>query len=698
MNKKLKLVAIFALFCLFLMPKVYADVRDCDPFDKGDAEKNLTGVKAHYDKKEAYSIGEKVYLDITGEERDNNVEIEVLLRSTDVSTRKFYNVYLKNILGNDSTGSYFIVPDDVEHMPLDQYEIYGYRYYKKTNEIKEYGVTPEGERAPIYKTLCTTYFTKQEDADNDEKALFLDKSYVKFVTTPKKPEARDILTSVSAEKNYTYFGGKVALKVTTTEPVKSAYLTFVDRTKEASGLPFFTVHLISDGNSNEFTYTVNAPSYGINNVYEGNYKLEEIILYDKNDAKLTYNTNKEKAAEYNDRYKELDFSLFVGKPITDIIKEAKFELKNVKLAKNEVKMGDKVNVDFDWYYNSPKLKMQSVMLTFNDEKNNKVFSTYLKAVARDSSIILPSSAEEGDYTLKTVTITFDSYVGETNTIILDKNSIEDAHKNIFEQKLKIEENKEAGLYFIAEELYANSYEAIKKAKENAVITINANGKSVLPAELFDAIKESSKQLIIEYAKNEWVFNGVDIETSKPIDVSMDFYDANKLEDADAIKTIVGDKAVVLEFPENGNLPGKALIRIKNEEVFNKLTGNVYFIYHIDDVENKLNKVAIEVQKSSDGYLEFYINHNSKYVITTEEIKDTNVVGTDDSIAKVNAVVETAKKDNKKEKGNDVVLYAILGVCLLVIVLLVVVILKKPGNEPKGTDGVEKNTTKDEPKE
>jgi hypothetical protein len=269
--------------------------------------------------------------------------------------------------------------------------------------------------------------------------------------------------------------------------------------------------------------------------------------------------------------------------------------------------------------------------------------------------------------------------------------------NVASKETKKEETIST-LYFSVNELNNDTYKMIKEAKEGSIVTIAADIDGIIPAEVFDSIKESTKQLVIDLYGNEWVFNGVDIETSKPIDVSMDFYDANKLEDADAIKTIVGDKAVVLEFPENGNLPGKALIRIKNEEVFNKLTGNVYFIYHIDDVENKLNKVAIEVQKSSDGYLEFYINHNSKYVITTEEIKDTNVVGTDDSIAKVNAVVETAKKDNKKEKGNDVVLYAILGVCLLVIVLLVVVILKKPGNEPKGTDGVEKNTTKDEPKE
>ncbi len=678
--KKLKtLVFIFAAFCLFSTVNVHADSRACEPFDKGDAEKNLTEVKLHYQNKQAYAPGEKVYLDLKGAERDNSIEISVMIRSTDVSTRKYYNVYLKNLIGSDSTGSYFIIPDDPEHMPInDKYEIWGFIYYKKTDEIKEYGVTPEGEKVPIYKELCTTYYTKEEDANNNEEGVLLNNSYSSFNLTNKKPEVKNILESIKLDKNYSYFGGKMTFTVKTTEPIKSAYLTFTDRTKSGA-LPFFTVHLLSEGKSNEFTYTVDVPTYGINNVYDGTYKLEEIIFYDASNNKYTYNTNQEKAEEYNDKYVPYDLSILLGKPITDIIKESQFELKAVKLISNEAKVGNKVTVNFDWYYNSMNIRMQSVLLTFYDSTNNSMFSTYLKDVKQDTSIIIPSTAKVGDYTLKTVTITFDSYVGETNTIIIDKDSIADSYKSIFDQKLSIVEDKDAGLYFIAEELYQTSYEKIKSAKDNTVITINANVKSVIPAELFDAIKESPKQVVIEYGKNQWVFNGVDIESSKPVDVSMKFYDASKLESNESIKKVIGDKAVVLEFPENGELPGKALIRIKDEEVFNKLEGKVYYIYHIDENENVLNKVAIEVQKSSDGYIEFYINHNSKYVITNEKVNDSSVLGEDDAVANVNAAKEAAKKDSD---SNNTILYIALGVCVVIIVGLVAVILRKPKKEKK----------------
>ena len=681
MNKKKILAVVLALFCLFIMPKVNADVRACSPFDKSDAQKNLTEVKLHYPNKQAYSPGEKVYLDLKGVERSNRVDIAVRLRSTDPSNHYYYNAYLKNIIGNDTTGAYFIVPDDPNNMPKDQYEIFGFIYYKATDEEDGFGVTPDGEKVPLYKTYCTYYYTSQDDVPtedgNNSSTEVLSNSVGKFTLIDKKPEAREILESITLEKDYTYFGGKLTFKVKTTEPVNNAYLTFTDRTKQGN-LPFFTVNLKADGNSNEFTYTVDAPTYGINNVYEGNYKLEEIQFYPTSGGKLTYNTNKEKAEEYNDKYVEYDLKVTLGKPVTDLVKEAEFELKGTKLVKNEAKVGDKVTVEFDWYYNSVKIRMQSALLTFVDETNNKMFSTYLKETSKNSSIIIPSTAAAGEYKLKTVTITFDSYVGETNTIIIDKDNVGE-HKEIFDQKLTIKDDKDAGLYFIAEELFETSYEKIKQAKENAIITINANNKSVIPSQLFDAIKESSKQLVIEYNKNEWVFSGVDIEESKPVDVSMKFYEADKLESAEAIKKVIGDKAVVLEFPENGNLPGKALIRIKDDEVFNKLTGNVYYIYHLDEKENVLNKVAVEVQKSSNGYLEFYINHNSKYVITNEEIKDEKAIGKDDEIAKTNGAIAKAA-DNKDAKSDNSFLYIIIGVCAGVILVLVLMLVTRKGNK------------------
>ena len=274
------LIFILTILTLFNMPKAYADAIGCKPFDKETAEKNIEMIKVHDSQKQTYSPDEKVYIDLTGVARYNNVSISVNLRTTDSSERKYYTAYLKNTFGSETTGAYFIVPNDPIHMPEAEYEIASYTFFRTTDEIEEYAITPSGEKVPIYKVLCTTYYTTEEDAAKDTNGIFRENSYGKFTVGPKKVEPKNLFESITVEKNYTYFGGKMTFNVKTTEPIKNATLVFTDRSKEQSNkLPAFSVSLISDGNSREFTYTVDAPSYGINNVYDGNYKLEEINDY-----------------------------------------------------------------------------------------------------------------------------------------------------------------------------------------------------------------------------------------------------------------------------------------------------------------------------------------------------------------------------------------------------------------------------------
>ena len=663
---KFKKILVFTLlvFCFFSVKDVYAET-GCNEISRDEAILNITSARIHDKNKTTYSPGEKVYVDlkaVTG----SNVSIAVDLRDDKSETGR--PVYLKNIIGNpgEVISAYFIVPDDIA---IDkEYEIYGYEY-----------LLP-GEVRPS----CAFYRTIKEEAESFG-TNYIEDSYAKFKVVEKKEEVKDILKSVTVEKNYTYFGGKLTFNVETTEPVESVLLVFANRTNLVDGKPtYFSINLISGGKNNNFTSTVNAPTYGINNVYEGDYFLEDIIIYSVDNGKYTYNANKEEAEKYNQRYINNDLKIFIGKPIEDIIKESNFEIKNAKLIKNDVKIGDKVSVFFEWNYNSMNIRMQSVMLSFYDEKNKNMFSTYLKDISQDTSIIIPSNAKAGEYLLKNISIIFDSYVGETNTILLDQNTISSKYKSIFEQKLTINENIDAKIYYLAEQLQENEFEKIRNAKDNAVVTVNANETHVVPAELFDAIKETSKQVVIEYDKNEWVFNGTDIELSKPVDVSIKFYDTKDLNVNADLKTALGNDLLVIEFPENGKLPGKALIRIKDEDIYNRLKGNKYFIYHVDEENNKLNKVAVELQKSYNGYIEFYIDHNSKYVITSEEITDNVVLGDDDEVMKVNSQKTTEKTNNNKSDGDNTILYiAILeGVVVLVGIVLIIIFSKNKSKKIK----------------
>ena len=198
----------------------------------------------------------------------------------------------------------------------------------------------------------------------------------------------------------------------------------------------------------------------------------------------------------------------------------------------------------------------------------------------------------------------------------------------------------------------------------------------MPLQLFDIIKGSKKNLIIKHNNIEWIFKGEDITISKDVDVLMKFYEMNDSNISDNLKGVLGDEVVVLEFPDNGELPGAVLIRIKDEEIINKLNGDKYYVYYADIENDKLSKVALEVQKTSDGYIEFYINHNSKYIISSKEVTDETILGEDDLLLTKNTTLnETTKSSNT----NHTLLYSIIAVICILIVAVVVVIIKKRNN-------------------
>lgn len=688
-KKSFQIVAYtFMIFYFIFSYNVYADVRPCDRLDEDEASKTINQITVYNGDITEYKKGDKVYVDVYGVPRSNDVEIQVLLKPTVDPNGRMVSVYLKNISNKNETSgeTFFIIPD--EAVIGETYEIWGYNYYRKTDEIKGYGVTPEGEKSPFYKEYCSSYVTKKEDANSEK--LYINNSFGKVTVVEEYKEIKDVLKSVTVDKNYTYFGGTLTFNVSTTEPVNSISLFFYNGTDLIDGhyYGYFTSNLFSDGTSKDFSFTVSAPSYGANYVYPGNFTLSSVIVYYNDGSYTRYSTDKSSAdSDRNTLYFNSDMKITLGKPILDILKESQFSLKDLTLQKQETEVGMTVPVKFDWYYNSVNIKMLSARLFFRGN-NNTSFSAYLKDLNKDTTIIIPSSAEEGEYKLESLTLTFDSYVGETNTIILDEESIDAQYKDIFTQKINITKKDEsatstdAKLYYYVEELTPKTLEAIKNTKENSVITIYANSQTVIPAELFESLKESGKQLIIINDKNEWVISGTDIESSKPVDVSLKYYDVKELDIPNDLKESFNGDSVVLEFTENGKLPGKVLMRLKDEELLNKLNGDKYYVYHIDEENSKLDKVAIEIQKSYDGYVEFYINHNSKYVITSKEVKNNDVIGKDDEMLSNNTVVAERKANDPDNSTSNTLLIICLCVIVVLILTIIVILRRKPRNEKK----------------
>lgn len=680
MKIKRLLVYILIAFCFVSVKNVYADTKTCvakNYFSKEEAEKRITSVKLHDQSKTKYAVGEKVYLDITGIPKDKTVEMAITFYNVrDGLPSQTYTTWIKNLDGVSDNGlAYFIVPDFLQ--PGEVYVIWHYTYFEKT-DIVDYYYMVDGEQIPYYKDLCANYMPKKSDAEVWD-GFFIDNSSSTITIIQKEEEKKDILKEVSLNDTTAYFGGKYTVNVKTSEPISRVRLEFCN--SEINRCIYGYMFYASDATS--YTAEIDVPPFGANNIDARSYKLHTVYLYDANNNVTKYITV-DVYAKFDPEllYFNSDLTLKLEEPQSNMIGEGAFEITNLNIENNTATIGERVTVRKEFLYDSASKDTKSVLLTFYNEQDNTMFSTYLKSLLHDSYIVVPSTAKEGTYKLKSAVITLETFSGETKQIAVDENGI---YKDIFNQVLTIKKadniNQETSvLYFSAVDLNDDVYQIIEESNDGSIITINAGSDSVIPAKVFDLVKESTKQLIIESNGNEWVFNGTDIVDIKPVNVNMKLSELVETDLSEEIKKSFGSDAMAITFPNNGQLPGKALIRIKDNTLYNRMTKDKFYIYYVDKNGNKLNRVATEVQKSYNGYVEFYINHNSTYIISNKELTDTKVLGQDEEIMKVNS--PNAAAITVDEKSDSLFLIGIVCACALVLIIIVLLFVSSKKKKKK----------------
>ena len=153
----------------------------------------------------------------------------------------------------------------------------------------------------------------------------------------------------------------------------------------------------------------------------------------------------------------------------------------------------------------------------------------------------------------------------------------------------------------------NLLESIKNAKDDAIIYVDATNDSIIKKEVFEAIKDTNKELHIESSGIEWIFKGKDIINPKQIDTSISVlfdYNYNKTNMKDYI-----DKSVVILFKDNGELPGISTIRIKLDYVFRSYIGNKIYVYYYDE-NSKFEDVTGKELQDLSKELEREAEHSS----------------------------------------------------------------------------------------
>lgn len=249
--------------------------------------------------------------------------------------------------------------------------------------------------------------------------------------------------------------------------------------------------------------------------------------------------------------------------------------------------------------------------------NNLHFSQYDTKKVGDGkyevSLAVNQYAEAAEYYIKGIIIRDTS---GNMTIYYAFNAEQHGYEELDYYSFKVEKS------LAAEEITTTENDqALKKvneASENAIIAIDSTRNSLVKKELFDAIKGTNKTMYISSNGIQWIFYGQNIvNTTKDINVHVDIITNENPESG--VYDLLNDNSLIVKFHPNGLLPGIAKVRIKAEYTFRNYIGHQdLYVYYYDETNGVLDPVVQKLNMTTDGYYEFFINHNSTYVLTSSQ--------------------------------------------------------------------------------
>ena len=242
---------------------------------------------------------------------------------------------------------------------------------------------------------------------------------------------------------------------------------------------------------------------------------------------------------------------------------------------------------------------------------------------------------------------------------------------------------------------------ITNVEDNSTISIDTTKSTIIPSKVFEAIKDTNKTIVLESNGIQWHFNGKDITNAKDIDIETKIYYLEEYNDEDEEEENATEediwenkKALVIDFADNKELPGKVLIKVKADFAFrNYLDSDDLTLYYRNG--DMYDLISDNIMVSNDGFYEFYLNHNSVYYLTNQKL-NKKVVKQDlseelgntklnEEVKKLNTLAKEEEKTDvleKEEEKPNYIPYIIGGVILLiVIVVVVIIVIKRKKNTP-----------------
>lgn len=241
------------------------------------------------------------------------------------------------------------------------------------------------------------------------------------------------------------------------------------------------------------------------------------------------------------------------------------------------------------------------------------------------SVSVPSSARSGEWYLNQIDLAdqagnYRTYsVSDTST----KSWVESQGNVINDVSLNV--NNGNNILFVKDEFDVEFQRYITIADITTELNGMADGSAAMinfdsnnytaKKEWFAAIKGTKKNIVFSNDGIQWIFRGQDIINPKDIKLSVAISEMSS--------SLYGNssQSLRLQFPANGQLPGKATVRIKADYIYslNQLSGTLYLYYMNADQSLKLEDNPQYILDGTDHWCEFDMTHNSTFLVSGKKL-------------------------------------------------------------------------------
>ena len=419
---------------------------------------------------------------------------------------------------------------------------------------------------------------------------------------------------------------------------------YVELTTTGADLVGLSVAFINDKGK---TFTVNASlndnnSFSVpNNIDDGTYYISGVLLTGSNSDGTTFT----KYYSLNPKAGEDYFELLARIEIKKDVKQENLDITSLTLKNNKVNPLEKVYVSY-------KANLELTQLQLQFENGAEKLFIYVNSLGNNPYFVVPSNASSGTYKLVKV----EAMTKNATASMKDKF---DVALTVNEISKTDDKTVKKDYVYNNEDINSDRITELYNASKDATITINADKQTFINKELFNCVKGTNKKLIINNNDNKIEFVGSSIESPKMIDAKIETY---KVSENSSISKLIKD-GVVVDFANNGNLPGDAHVYIKATGDFTGLKNNVLLYLYNEDCDD-FTLINSNVKLSS-GYYEFDIAHNSKYVLVNEKLDDNLLADdTDDTVT------------FQKSTSVNILIIALCAVIIISVVVLILVVKKK----------------------